>query len=61
MSADRGMVLKAPSTSPTYYDWTGLYIGINAGYGFGKSQTDAFFSDAGMGNPAVCRRRLVKA
>ena len=51
MSADRGMVLKAPSTSPTYYDWTGLYIGINAGYGFGKSQTDAFFSDAGMGTP----------
>jgi high affinity Mn2+ porin len=48
-----GMVRKASSTSPAYYDWTGLYIGINAGYGFGKSRTDAFFSDseAGMGTP----------
>jgi high affinity Mn2+ porin len=45
-------VRKAPSSSATYYyDWTGPYIGINAGYGFGKSQTDASFSDAGMGTP----------
>jgi high affinity Mn2+ porin len=33
------------------WNWTGLYIGINAGYGFGKSQTDALFADAGMGTP----------
>ncbi len=45
-----GMPLKAPINA-AYYDWTGLYIGINAGYGFGTSQTDALFSDAGMGTP----------
>ena len=45
-----GMPLKAPAIAP-YYDWTGLYIGVNAGYGFGTSQTDALFSDARMGTP----------
>ena len=44
-------VLKAPASSAAYYDWTGLYIGISAGHGFGKSQTDGFVSDAGMGTP----------
>jgi outer membrane immunogenic protein len=34
-----------------YYDWTGPYIGINSGYGFGKSQNDVFFSDASSGSP----------
>ncbi len=42
-------IQQVPRISAGYYDWTGLYLGINAGYGFGKSQTDAFFSDAGMG------------
>ena len=46
-----GMPLKAPPNNAAYYDWTGLYIGINAGYGFGKSQTRALFSDAGTGTP----------
>src|SRR5271157_1655215 len=45
-----GMPLKAPINA-AYYDWTGFYVGINAGYGFGKSQTDALFSDASMGTP----------
>ena len=31
------------------YDWTGPYIGINAGYGVDTSQTDALFNDAGIG------------
>ena len=33
------------------YDWTGPYIGINAGYGVDTSQTDALFNDAGIGAP----------
>jgi outer membrane immunogenic protein len=33
------------------YNWTGFYFGGNVGYGFGKSQTDAWFSDAGIGTP----------
>jgi len=28
---------KAPIYAPVYYNWTGFYAGINAGYGFGKS------------------------
>ena len=27
------------------WTWTGYYLGINAGYGWGKSNTDAFFND----------------
>ena len=41
----------AARSIPPLYDWTGLYIGLSAGYGFGKSQTDALFSDASMGTP----------
>jgi len=46
-----GRVLKAPRNSVAYYAWTWLYLGINAGYGFGKSQTEAFFSDASVETP----------
>jgi len=32
---------KAPAySSPAYANWTGFYIGVNAGYGFGKSNWD---------------------
>jgi outer membrane immunogenic protein len=49
MADDR---LRVTATSiPPVVDWTGLYIGLNAGYGFGTSQTDALFSNAGMGTP----------
>jgi len=42
---------ETPPISAGYYHWTGLYIGTNAGYGFGQLQTEAFFSDAGTGTP----------
>src|ERR1700681_200197 len=32
---------KAPEyTAPAYSNWTGFYVGLNAGYGFGKSNWD---------------------
>ena len=30
----------APRSVVSYYDWTGLYAGVNAGYGFGTSNWD---------------------
>ena len=33
---------KAPAyVAPAYANWTGFYLGLNAGYGFGKSNWDA--------------------
>jgi high affinity Mn2+ porin len=43
------MVYRAPVEA--VWNWTGLYLGINAGYGFGKSRTEALFSDAITGTP----------
>jgi hypothetical protein len=34
----------------TYYGWSGAYLGVNGGYGFGVSHTNALFSDAGTGS-----------
>jgi opacity protein-like surface antigen len=34
---------KAPA--PAIWTWAGLYLGGNLGYGFGRSRTDALFSD----------------
>lgn len=31
---------KAPVYTPTYANWSGFYVGLNAGYGFGKSNWD---------------------
>lgn len=37
-SADMPRSYKAPAyTAPAYANWSGFYVGINAGYGFGKS------------------------
>ena len=49
----------AARSIPPLYDWTGLYIGLTAGYGFGKSQTDALFSDASMGTPLFATLSLI--
>lgn len=34
---------KAPPRVAAVYDWTGFYIGGNAGYSWGRSRTDAGF------------------
>jgi opacity protein-like surface antigen len=37
---------------PMLWTWTGYYLGINAGYGFGKASTDAFFNDSTIAGAA---------
>jgi outer membrane immunogenic protein len=39
--------LKAPIESPTY-NWTGFYVGVNAGFGWGRNNAD--FSGDGQNN-----------
>src|SRR5713226_3639255 len=34
--AVKAPVYKAPLVAPVIYDWTGLYVGVNAGYGWGR-------------------------
>src|SRR5262249_37059073 len=51
IAADLTVIRKQRRKAPPSFDWTGLYIGANAGYGFGKSHTDALFSDAATGLP----------
>jgi opacity protein-like surface antigen len=41
------LVVKAPV--PWFWTWNGYYLGVNAGYGWGRSNTDAFFNDNGIG------------
>lgn len=38
-AADLRMPVKAPPLAPTYYDWSGFYIGLNGGYSWGNSTT----------------------
>jgi opacity protein-like surface antigen/outer membrane receptor protein involved in Fe transport len=38
------IIVKAPV--PTAWAWTGYYLGINAGYSWGKASTDALFNDS---------------
>jgi outer membrane immunogenic protein len=37
------IIVTAPVAAP--WTWTGYYLGVNAGYSWGKSNTDALFSD----------------
>jgi len=37
----RQMPAKAPAMVPVGYNWTGFYLGINGGYGWGRSSWDA--------------------
>jgi high affinity Mn2+ porin len=60
MPADDRVPAKGRAASASLYDWAGPYIGINAGYGFGKSQTNAFFSDAVMASPLFAARASSK-
>jgi outer membrane immunogenic protein len=40
-AADMPRTYKAPAyVAPAYANWTGFYVGLNAGYGFGKSDWD---------------------
>jgi hypothetical protein len=47
MAADSLVMPVQASPKQLPYNWTGFYFGGNIGYGFGKSQTDAVFSDTG--------------
>lgn len=47
----RQMVTKAPVYAAPYYNWTGLYVGINGGGAFGRSRWDStggFDTSGGM-------------
>jgi outer membrane immunogenic protein len=38
----RAMPAKAPAFVPVTYNWTGFYLGINGGYGWGRSRWSGF-------------------
>jgi outer membrane immunogenic protein len=42
------MPVKAPAYVPPLYDWTGFYVGINGGYGFGHSEFSAPSASSGF-------------
>jgi outer membrane immunogenic protein len=44
------MPIKAPLAAPSGYDWTGLYVGANAGYGIGRNPSTVGFPGF-FGNP----------
>jgi hypothetical protein len=48
----KGPTLYKAPTLPAWI-WTGLYLGVNAGYGWGKSNTGTVFSDATTGTPLL--------
>src|SRR3954466_13943501 len=42
----RAMPAKAPAYVPVGYNWTGFYVGINGGYGWGRSRWSSFGASA---------------
>jgi outer membrane immunogenic protein len=45
------MPLKAPRAAPYYSDWTGFYLGIHGGYGWGEINPDDFDFGGSFHNP----------
>lgn len=43
-AADAAVSEPAPEASVPYYDWSGFYAGVHAGYGWAKSETDDLFA-----------------
>ena len=48
----KGATRHKATTLPAW-TWAGLYLGVNAGYGWGKSNTETTFSDAATGTPLL--------
>jgi len=44
----------------TAWSWAGPYLGVNYGYGWGKSNTDTGVSDAAMGTPLAATNTSAK-
>jgi outer membrane immunogenic protein len=44
---------KAPPMMPAYFSWTGFYVGINGGYGFGTSRHSAGSRSYDVSGPVV--------
>jgi iron complex outermembrane receptor protein len=58
-AAAKGLTLnKPPIVTP--WSWAGPYLGVNVGYGWGKSNTDTLMSDALMGTPLVANNTSAK-
>jgi iron complex outermembrane recepter protein len=58
-TAAKGLTFdKAPIM--TAWSWAGPYLGVNYGYGWGKSNTDTVLSDASMGTPLIATNTSAK-
>src|SRR5271167_615628 len=51
-AADMGLPLKAPPPPPAVWTWTGFYIGVNGGAGFGQADESLNFP-GGFGSTAI--------
>ena len=54
----RAMPAKAPAFVPVGYNWTGFYLGINGGYGWGSSRWNGFGSSTILRRHGRWHRRL---
>jgi opacity protein-like surface antigen len=55
MRERRRSIYKSPVPAP--WTWTGYYLGINSGYSWGRSSTDALFNDAAFPGAAFATRQ----
>jgi outer membrane immunogenic protein len=58
-AAAKGLTLNNPPIVTTW-SWAGPYLGVNYGYGWGKSNTDTVLSDASMGTPLIATNTSAK-